>query len=163
MRTTRFGYASCAAAGTSMRIAAAVARSFSKRCIIFLPGLALQSRPRMRRQENRLEQPAARDLGIAAVIVAAVVLEHLGAIGAPVARDLPPRHLRVQVVHAVQVVVEEQQAPEAVRLGDRGALARPLAIAMLGERAHPAQPERRPGDAHYVLPPRHAGEAGNVG
>src|SRR6266850_8147745 len=104
----------------------------------------------MRWAEDRLHQPLRRDLAVAPEIQIAVVREDLLAVRTPVSRDLPPRHLREHMMYGVQVVVEEEHAPEDIRFRDRGALPRPVAVAMLGKRTHPAESKRRPCDEQHV-------------
>src|SRR5688500_1278712 len=106
--------------------------AFSMRFSLALPAW-------MRRREDRLQQTLPGDLPVPPEIQVAIVREDLLAVCAPVSRNLPPRHLREDVMHRMQVVVEEEQAPEQVGLGDGRALARPLAVAVLRKGAHPAQ------------------------
>src|SRR5688572_1320456 len=106
----------CAPAGS----AAASNAAKAKRFIVSPSRKALPAR--MRRPEDRLQEPLRGNLAVAFEVKAAVVRQNLLAVAAPVRRNLPPRHLGKHVVHRVQVVVEEEQAPEEIRLGDRGAL-----------------------------------------
>src|SRR6266568_2949679 len=110
----------------------------------------------MRRQE-----PSSRDLAVAAKHEFSIIRQDALTMLPPNARDFPPGQRRKDVMNNVKIIPEKQQTENPVRFDNRGAFARPLAPAMLGETTHHAQHQTGVDELRKVLQSRHLEDFGD--
>src|SRR5260370_4956130 len=87
----------------------------------------------------RSQEPSSLDLTVTSKHESSVVSLDAFTMSLPYARDFPPGQRRKDVMNNVKIIPEKQQTEDPVRLDNRGAFARPLAPAMLGQATHHAQ------------------------